>query len=545
MMIAIMAYTVAVAAALTGVGLCLEHSAGLLGLPRRKVWMATMLLSIVFPIAAMLGTDEPAIPDGSSAGPTFASDAPTLLRGTGQQLPTMTTHPKPIWQLAAPSDRQLMTMWVVGSSLFGVYLCGANLLLRRRAVNWQRTRVRGQEVLVSEVTGPALLGLLLPQIVVPRWLLRQSATVQDLILEHERQHIRTRDPILAVAGLLVIAAVPWNLLLWWQWRRMRQAMEIDCDARVLRTGVEAQTYAEVLLAVTKRAIRMPPGTLAMSEPVASLERRIDCLVPSMARHAVLQTMAALGLAAASAGAALALDAPALTFLMPRAEAVVKAPVMHSAAALPTTAPKTDASEPGSALPQVPTASNRQSTKTANMERSMDKTRRISVTVAAVTAAAVGAATAVQVQGAEQLASQPAEVNARTKAELSMSANDLNKDGIVTREEAAKVNGNLYLMWTVVYDMDHDGKVDVAELERANREVALGTALQNITGDAGGHLHKPKPELVIGSNDQNGDGTVTKEEAAQAGKALIRMWDSYDLNKDGKVDVAEVSKAEIF
>jgi beta-lactamase regulating signal transducer with metallopeptidase domain len=544
MMIAIMAYTVAVAAALTGVGLCLEHSAGLLRLPRRKVWMATMLLSIVFPIATMLGAREPAMPDGSFAAPALAPGAPTSLQETGQQL-TMTTHPPAIWRLAMPSDSQLITMWVVGSSLFGMYLCGANLLLRRRAVNWQRTRVRGQEVLVSEITGPALLGLLLPQIVVPRWLLRQPATVQDLILEHERQHMRTRDPMLAVAGLLVIAAVPWNLLLWWQWHRMRQAMEIDCDARVLRTGVDAETYAEVLLAVTKRAIRMPPGTLAMSEPVASLERRIDCLVPTVARYAVLQTIAAIGLAAASAGAALALDAPALSILMPRAEVVVKAPVMHGAAALPMTAPRTYATEPGSALPQVPTASSRQSTKTANMERSMDKIKTISVTVAAVTAAAVGAATVVSAQEAEQLASQPAEVSARIKAEKSIAANDLNKDGIVTREEAAKVNGNLYLMWTVVYDMDHDGKVDVDELERANREVALGTALLNITGDAGGHLHKPKPELIISTNDQNGDGTVTKEEAATAGKALIRMWDSYDINKDGKVDVAEVSKAEIF
>ncbi len=82
-----------------------------------------------------------------------------------------------------------------------------------------------------------------------------------------------------MAGLFVIAAVPWNLPLWWQWRRMRQAVEMDCDARVLRTGADANAYAKVLLAVTRRttAARWCP---CMSEPVAALERRIECLVPT-------------------------------------------------------------------------------------------------------------------------------------------------------------------------------------------------------------------------------------------------------------------------
>jgi beta-lactamase regulating signal transducer with metallopeptidase domain len=324
MMLQVMAYTIAVAAALSIVGLCLERVARLHGRPRRMAWMVAMLLSVMFP-AAMILVARPAAIEVVPA-PVIEQDLPYIIpapvdvaeasvaTGPAQFMPVIPSPgsaPRSTWTLPQPSDRQLITAWIAASSVMAFYLLGANLLLRRRAADWQKSTAQDQEILVSEVTGPALLGVFSPRIVVPRWLMLQPAAIQSLILEHERQHRAARDPLLVFTGLLLITAAPWNVPLWWLWRRLRQAIELDCDARVVRHGAEANTYAEALLAVTRRTTRIPAGALAMSEPVHALETRIASLMPEAMPHAKLQAIAALVIAAAGAGAAWALEAPAL------------------------------------------------------------------------------------------------------------------------------------------------------------------------------------------------------------------------------------------
>jgi hypothetical protein len=49
------------------------------------------------------------------------------------------------------------------------------------------------------------------------------------------------------------------------------------------------------------------------------------------------------------------------------------------------------------------------------------------------------------------------------------------------------------------------------------------------------------EMVLTNNDENKDGTITKEEATKAARNLIQRWDAADLNKDNKVDAAELKK----
>jgi hypothetical protein len=106
-------------------------------------------------------------------------------------------------------------------------------------------------------------------------------------------------------------ALPWNLPLWWQLRRLRHAIELDCDARVLRRGAEPDLYGEVLLEVTRRSSDVPVGAVAMGEPVSALERRVRGLVPDSARHSLWRACAALLLGAAGIAAAAALEAPQL------------------------------------------------------------------------------------------------------------------------------------------------------------------------------------------------------------------------------------------
>ena len=312
MMLQVITYTIAVAATLSAVGLCAERLARLRGRPRRHGWAAAMLLSVLLP-AAMIYV--------AGRGDVVDLDVPYLIQGSADvtappaaQLPAQAlpgVAAGSAFKVPQTSDRLLITLWLATSSALAIYLFGANLVLRRRMKGWRVATVQDQDVLISEVTGPALLGAFSPRIVVPRWLLLQSHGTQALILQHEQQHVLARDALLIMAGLVAIVAVPWNLPLWWQWRRLRQAVELDCDSRVLDAGAEAHAYAEVLLAITQRSRKIPIGALGMSEPVHALERRIAHLLPDAIRYGKLQTMAVLLLGAAGAGGVLALEAPAL------------------------------------------------------------------------------------------------------------------------------------------------------------------------------------------------------------------------------------------
>jgi TonB family protein len=93
--------------------------------------------------------------------------------------------------------------------------------------------------------------------------------------------------------------VPWSPAAWWQLRRLRLAMEVDCDARVLARRADVRAYGELLLEVGRRGagIRLPSA--AMSEPRSFLERRIRMITQPM--HC--RRRASLGLVALSAAAA--------------------------------------------------------------------------------------------------------------------------------------------------------------------------------------------------------------------------------------------------
>jgi hypothetical protein len=70
-------------------------------------------------------------------------------------------------------------------------------------------------------------------------------------------------------------------------------------------------------------------------------------------------------------------------------------------------------------------------------------------------------------------------------------------------------------------------------------LALGAQAAQAAAPGGGE--PVTAEVVITNNDQNKDGVVTKAEAVATGRQLAQAWDTFDTNKDGKVDVEEVRK----
>jgi hypothetical protein len=147
-----------------------------------------------------------------------------------------------------------------------------------------------------------VVGVLRPRIVLPAWLLDAPPARQALVLAHEQAHIASRDPLLLAAGLALLAAMPWNLPLWYQLRRLRQAIEADCDARVIDTGVRVADYGAALIDIGSGR-----GTLAALSSLGAgsfLERRLRLMTRRPARWhrfaAPLLLLLALDIGAAAA-----------------------------------------------------------------------------------------------------------------------------------------------------------------------------------------------------------------------------------------------------
>ena len=103
---------------------------------------------------------------------------------------------------------------------------------------------------------------------------------------------------------------PWNPALWWQLRRLRLAVEADCDARVLRRRADVRAYGSVLLEVGRRASRgRLAAAAAFAEPVSTLERRIRIMTAPRVRRPLLRAAGLGALAAALAVAACEAPAP--------------------------------------------------------------------------------------------------------------------------------------------------------------------------------------------------------------------------------------------
>jgi bla regulator protein blaR1 len=278
-------YAVAAGIALAFAARLAEHGLVLLGAATRWVWPASMLATVLSPFAAALAIGARAGSGGGGVGvdPVATASSPAGVRLGALHLAGSGFEP---WLVAG---------WIVGSAAVAAVLLIARWLLRRERRAWRSGVVSGERVLLSAGTGPAVVGTVRPCIVLPTWVLGLDAAVQRLIVQHEREHVRAGDSRLLAAGLVLLALLPWCPPLWWQFRRLRLAIEADCDARLLRAGVPPRAYAEALLAVARRRPALLPLT-AMAPSRATLERRIRAIVvrraPGHARRAIVPLTAA-------------------------------------------------------------------------------------------------------------------------------------------------------------------------------------------------------------------------------------------------------------
>ena len=145
-----------------------------------------------------------------------------------------------------PEQAQLKLGWFVLSSGMLILLALRSVWLLSHQRRWQKTTLLGTPVYLSGGIGPCVAGLLRPRIVMPVWLQLIPPRQQALLLAHAQCRLAARDPQLLALAYALIVLMPWNLPLWWQLHRLRFAIEVDCDARMLAHGHALRDYAKVL-----------------------------------------------------------------------------------------------------------------------------------------------------------------------------------------------------------------------------------------------------------------------------------------------------------
>jgi len=165
----------------------------------------------------------------------------------------------------------------------------------RPAAGW------GQGVRVTRVkTPPLVLGrttILMPESLIPRLTQAQM----QMILRHEREHLKRGDARWFIA-LAVVDAIFWfNPFVRHQTRRCRLAAELACDAAVVASAPEMRgTYAEALVRVLKHAagdVRQYAPTAFSPEKSGDYRMRITEIMRPPARSGKPRLIVA-GIAAA-------------------------------------------------------------------------------------------------------------------------------------------------------------------------------------------------------------------------------------------------------
>lgn len=307
MVITWMLYCTAVSA-LLGVGaLALARTLAALGRPTRWAWAGALSASAASPLVL------PALRE------LRRSLLPQEPAAAGAALGETQSAPETASLAAAPSawetaDLLLLPAWGAATLVLAAGACVLLAALHLRRRRWRRATVAGTPVLVSPRTGPAVVGFLRGRVVLPEWALAWDAERQRMMVEHEREHLRARDPLLLLAAFAAAAAVPWNAALWWQLRRLRLAVEVDCDARVLRRGSDVRGYGLLLLEVGRVAAAGRLPAVALAEPPSFLERRIRAMTSPRLERGLRRAALSAAVCGGALAIAAALPAPAGSLL---------------------------------------------------------------------------------------------------------------------------------------------------------------------------------------------------------------------------------------
>lgn len=269
MILAIMAYAVLVSAAVALAARVAEWGMERWGWAVRWVWLGAALLAIAVPALRVFGER------GAPADGTDGAVAQGIIRLPAILVPSI---PESALFGLGTMDVLLLGGWALASVALVVRWADRRRRLQLARDRWERRRLDGTPVLVATNVGPAVVGTVGGEVVVPSWTLALDDDARALVLGHELEHLRAGDALLQGVGRFLVILLPWNPALWFIERRLRGAIEVDCDRRVLRrTRADRRAYGALLLHVAGQGASAEAVVPALSESYSLLARRINAM----------------------------------------------------------------------------------------------------------------------------------------------------------------------------------------------------------------------------------------------------------------------------
>ena len=282
MIAAWMAYAVTVSLIFGLAGMALEQSLRLARRLARWSVVAALLGSILVPVVTR---EAPAAAQAQEAlAPAVLAD-PFGVAARG--FPTY-----PISMDLGVLDLPLIGLWIAGAFLAVGLIFGTQIRVLKDARECCESVVHGARVRRTRSFGPATVGCVKSVILLPTWADRLDVESQRLLVQHEREHLRALDPQLLFAALVLTAVFPWNVALWWQLRRLRNAIELDCDQRVLAAGADVRSYGSLLLRIAASRVPARVAALSLSNPRAFVGRRIATMADHLSKSNCLKASCA-------------------------------------------------------------------------------------------------------------------------------------------------------------------------------------------------------------------------------------------------------------
>lgn len=329
--VALVATSMAIAVLMAAVAMLVQRIAGKV-VAQRFIWGGAILVTALATIWLPLTTDRstlvpesqavltPSVFASATAAPGLAERVIAGTRSVAKAAETafdsaIADAARQAWQAPRALQFSIVLLWPVATIvLSGIYLLNYRRFTRRLG-NTTPMSLDGSRVNIGRVESPFVFGIISPRIVIPDWLLSREKQEQQLVLSHEQSHIAARDHLLLISACALVALLPWNAALWFMLARLRLAIEIDCDARVLATGVTTQRYGTLLIdlsaapALSAQRSTLPIPVTAFALRTSHLERRLRTMTTPKSRFITLRRVLAVSAAGVATLAACRADLP--------------------------------------------------------------------------------------------------------------------------------------------------------------------------------------------------------------------------------------------
>ena len=274
--------------------------------PARWAWVAGLLLTAVLGALAPVRRGTASIADRvwQSTSPVTTINAVsgsesalaalrTTWHNVSELFATGIQRTWTAWHSAMPVsiDAWLLTAWAAASVALLCAFVSVHVRYQRRRAHWPLGSIHGTTVRIANDTGPAVIGVTSTEIVLPQWLLARNNREQELVLAHELEHVRAHDPILLALAQVAVVLLPWHPAVWWMASRLRLAIELDCDRRVLQRGASTRDYGTLLIDLTDHRTGFGVALPAFSCSPSHLERRLVAMTPQRLRYPLVRVLA--------------------------------------------------------------------------------------------------------------------------------------------------------------------------------------------------------------------------------------------------------------